>query len=50
MKMAQCAFVADQHMTIDMVIQQLQQLTPHWWAVGEAAGLQRPILKEVCLN
>ena len=39
--------ITDQRITIDMAIQQLQQLTPYWWAVGEAAGMQRAALKEV---
>ena len=39
----------DQRITIDMAIQQLQQLTPYWWAVGEAAGMQRDALKEVTI-
>ncbi|CAI8006019.1 hypothetical protein GBAR_LOCUS4527 [Geodia barretti] len=37
----------DRRITIDMAIQQLQQLTPYWWAVGEAAGMQRAALKEI---
>ena len=40
----------DQRITIDMVIQQLQQLTPYWWAVGEAAGMQRDALNEVSVS
>ena len=40
-------FSPDQSITIDMVIQQLQALTPHWWCLGEAAGVQRTTLKEV---
>ena len=39
--------ITDQRITIHMAIQQLQQLTPYWWAVGEAAGMQRAALKEV---
>ena len=39
----------DQNITIDMAIQQLQALTPHWWCLGEAAGVQRTTLKEVSL-
>ena len=41
------SLTTDQRITIDMAIQQLQQLTPYWWAVGEAAGMQRDALKEV---
>ena len=37
----------DQSITIDKVIQLLQELTPHWWSLGEAAGVQRTTLKEV---
>ena len=39
----------DLAITIDSVIQQLQKLIPYWWAVGEAAGLQRSVLKEVLM-
>ena len=39
------SLITDQRITIDMAIQQLQQLTPHWWTVGEAAGMQRPLWK-----
>ena len=38
---------SDQSITIDMAIQQLQALTPHWWCLGVAAGVQRTTLKEV---
>ena len=41
------AFPPDQSITIDKMIQQLQALTPHWWSLGEAAGVQRTTLKEV---
>jgi hypothetical protein len=37
----------DQSITIDMAIQQLQQLTTYWWAVGEAARIRRATLKEI---
>ena len=43
-------YITDQRITIDMVIQQLQQLTPYWWAVGEAAGMQRDALNEVSVS
>ena len=36
--LAYSSLITDQRITIDMAIQQLQQLTPYWWVVGEAAG------------
>ena len=37
----------DKLISIDLVIQQLQELTPHWRAVGQAADIQPTVLNDV---
>ena len=37
----------DKQISIDAVIQQLEEMVPHWQAVGEAAHIQPEIMSEV---
>ena len=37
----------DKQISIDAVIQQLEELVPHWQAVGEAAHIQPEVMSEV---
>ena len=39
----------DKQISIDAVIQQLEELVPHWQAVGEAAHIQPEVMSEVSM-
>ena len=41
---------SDETITVDLVIQQLQDLECNWWAVGEAANLQQDELQDVSIE
>ena len=42
-----CSVPTDKNISIDKVIQQLQELAPHWRVLGEAAHIQPAILENV---
>ena len=48
----QCIYIlyalpTDKEINIDQVIQQLQELTPHWRVVGKAVDIQPAVLDDV---